>query len=127
MESGPYWNAGYTEGIQVLERDSPRHVRLIVARPEEWAVRRYALNPYVHSLIFFHAGRPPRETQSGRGMGRYEVVRIPDAGPVGAADLPPGAWALLPAGRVVPTEAIRWILGPDGQPALAVVVGAGGA
>ena len=124
-ESAPYWNAGYPEGIRSLVRESPAGATLMVARPEDWRVRRYGLNPYFHSLILFYGEIPPRQFQED-GMGRWSVTRIPERGLVRPAELPRGARMLVPAERVDPADVVRWIAGPDGRPILAVLAGSDG-
>jgi len=124
--AAPFFNAGYAEGILALEAESPPEATLLVARPEDHRVERFALNPYLHSLILFHTRRPPAAWQGGGGLGRFDVVRIPESGRIGAAVLPPAAWMLLPADRAAPESVRRWIPGPDGRPLLAIISRRGG-
>jgi 4-amino-4-deoxy-L-arabinose transferase-like glycosyltransferase len=119
--SSPYWNAGYPEGIVLLLKEAPPDAPLLVARPADEDVSRYALNPYVHSLILFYGRIPPERFQADGSLGRIQVVRLPERGPVGPGDLPPGAWALIPAGRAEAGQVIRWIREPGGREILAVL------
>jgi hypothetical protein len=120
-DAAPYFNAGYGEGILELAAAAPPEAKLLVARPEDARVARFALNPYLHSLILFYTRRPPALWQAGDGLGRFDVVRIPEHGAIGATALPSGAWMLLPADRAAPEAVRRWILGPDGRPLLAII------
>jgi 4-amino-4-deoxy-L-arabinose transferase-like glycosyltransferase len=122
VESASAWNAGYPEGIVALDEAAPPGTRRIVARPEDWRVGRDALNPYFHSLILVYGKIEPRRFQAA-GMGPWEVARIPEHGLLGGADVPAGAWMLLPADRARPGEVIRWIRGAGGEPLVAVLRG----
>ena len=124
--SAPYWNAAYPEGVRRLALAAPPGARLAVARPEDSRVSRYALNPYLHSIILFYTAHPPADFQAGGGMGRFEVSRIPERGLLRRSDVPAGTWLLLPADRVEQGAAEAWIEGPDGRHALAILVGSGG-
>lgn len=120
-DAAPFFNAGYMEGIAALAARAPAGAPLLVARPEDWRVERYALNPYLHSLVLLTTRRPPELWQTGGGLGRFDVVRIPEQGTIRPADLPPGAWLLLPADRVAPSDAERLIRDPGGRPGLAIL------
>lgn len=113
-ESGPYWNAGYAEGIQLLLREAPAQVPLRVLRPPDAEISRYALNPSLYSLFLFYGEVPPAAFQSTRSLGRARVVRE-------AAELPSGAWALVPAGAAEVGEVRRWLHDARGRRTLAIV------
>lgn len=120
--SAPYWNAGYPEAVRWMSEASPPGAALLVARPETWRVERYGLNPYYHALILLYAPIPPA-TFLERGLGRWQVLRIPEEGRVSARQVPEGAWLLLPGDRADPAAVRRWIAPPEGGEPLAVIVG----
>ena len=113
-EAGPYWNAAYAEGVQLLLREAPAQAPLRVLRPSDAEVSRYALNASVYSLLLFYGQVPPEEFQATRSLGRARVVRL-------ATELPSGAWALLPSTAADPRQVRRWVQDAHGQRTLAIV------